>query len=158
MDAHFRNGRIHQKQAAQGQKSDPSDGENSMRSELSFRGKQREGTEDQSQCSKARGEKIQRESRQQDEDDANGPGNHRTGMVELDVERERSYGQEKEGYVWIHQFVEDVFLQSHRKRNHRLSCEIQGSRFPGETFEGFSLHLAEEIFGARCHVVDKMPG
>ena len=67
MDAHLRNRGIHQKQAAQGKQHDASDGEHAVSRELGFGGEEREGAQNQPQRGKARGQKIQRERRKQDE-------------------------------------------------------------------------------------------
>ncbi len=108
VDAHFGDRRIDQKQASQGEKRDASDGENSVRGEFRFGGEESERAENQSQRRKTRGQKIQREGGEQNENYADGSRNHRAGMIEFDVECERADGENQERDVRVHESVQDV--------------------------------------------------
>ncbi len=64
MDAHFRDGRIDQKQAAESEERDAANGEHTVGGEFGFGGEKREGGKNQDQRGKARGQQVQGESRQ----------------------------------------------------------------------------------------------
>ena len=125
VDAHFGDRRIDQKQASQGEKRDPADGEHSVGGELRFGGEESEGSENQSQRRKTRRQKIKRESREQNENYADGSWNHRAGVIEFDVECERADGENQERDVRVHESVQDVFLERHFERNNGLACKVQ---------------------------------
>src|SRR5579863_8544036 len=116
-----------------------------MRGKLGFSAEQSERTQNESQGGKTGWKKIERKRRQQNEYDSNGSRNHCTRMVEFDVERQRSDGEQKEGNVGVHQRIEDVLFEGHAKRNDRLSRKVQGSRFAVETLESLALRLAKKI-------------
>nr|UXE45691.1 hypothetical protein Hi04_10k_c5190_00029 [uncultured bacterium] len=87
MDAHFRDRRINQEQAAQRQKNDASDGQDSMGGKLGLGSKQSECAQNESQCGEPRRKKIKRKGGQQDKNYAHGSWDHCAGMVEFDIER-----------------------------------------------------------------------
>ncbi len=156
VDAHFRDGRIDEEQASEGEERDAADGEHAVTGELGFGGEKREGAENQAQRGKARGQQVQGEGRDQDEDDAHGSGNDRAGMIEFGVKRERADGEQDEGDVRVHQIVEDVFLERHAERRDGLAGELEGDFLSVEALEAFAVDLAEEIFFAGGHVVDQV--
>ena len=61
VDAHFRNGGIDQKQTAEGEQSDPSDGEDSVGRELGFGREESKGAQNQDQGRKASRKQIESE-------------------------------------------------------------------------------------------------
>ena len=64
--------------------------------------------DDQRERRITRGQQIQREQCQQNENHAHDAGHHRAGMVELGVERQRAHRQHQERDVRIEQEVEDA--------------------------------------------------
>ena len=140
MNAHFGDRGVHQEKAAEREERDASDGENSMGYKFGFGGKESESSEDQDQRGEAGREQIQRESGDENEYDADGSGNDRAGMIELDVERERPDRKQQECDVRVHEFVEDAFLDaSYRTVMIGWSGEVEDCRLAVETLESFSL-------------------
>ncbi len=156
VDAHFRDGRIDEEQASESEESDAADGEHAVGGELGFGGEKCEGGENQAQRGKARGQQVQSEGRDQDEDDAHGSGNDRAGMIEFGIESERADGEQNEGDVRVHQIVEDLFFERHAERRDGLAGELEGDFLAVEALEAFAVDLAEEIVFAGGDVVDQV--
>ena len=117
VDAHFRDRRIDEQQSPESEQCDAADSKHAVSGELGFGGEKRECGENQAQRGKARGQQIEGEGCDQDEDDANGAGNDGAGMIEFGIERERADSEQYEGDVRIHQIVEDVLFQRHAERH-----------------------------------------
>ena len=96
-----------------------------MCGELRLGREEGECAKNQSECGKTCRKKVESKGGKQDEDDANSARDDCSGMVEFDVESEGSYREKQKGHVRIHECVEDMFLESHFKRNDWLPREVQ---------------------------------
>ena len=79
-------------------------------------------------------------------------------MVELGIERQPSDGQKDECDVGIHDEGQDALLERHIKRPDGFVRQIERDRLPVETFDGFALHLLQQVLLAGRHVVNQLLG
>ncbi len=127
-----------------------------MAGKFRLRGEQRKRPQNQHQRGKARRQQIQSKRRNQDEDDPHSSGNHRAGMIEFRIERQRPNRQQDESNVRVHQIAENLFFQRHAERHNELAGKLQSHFLPIESLKALAIDLPEKIVLARGHVIDQV--
>ncbi len=123
----------------------PPSAEYAVGGELGLQNEQHERGEDQRQRRIARGQQIQREQRQQNEDHAHDAGHDRARMIELGVERERADREHEERDVRVEQEVEDALPQRHRHLVHVGRGQIQLDLLAVEALHRAPFELTEQV-------------
>ncbi len=72
--------------------------------------------------------------------------NDGAGMVELDVERQQSDGEQHERHVGIHEEGEDLLLDRHVEIAHRLVCQVQRDLLAVEARDLAAIELLQQVF------------
>src|SRR5690348_6263865 len=103
MNAQLRNGSIHQQKRSQNHGDDAPGGQHAMGLELGLKSEQDKRCQQHHQRDVTEGKHLQRVEREQYRDEASDSGYDGPGMVELEVNAERAYGEQQEGNVGIQQ-------------------------------------------------------
>ena len=140
---HLRNRTIDQKQPANSQRNNASDGENAMGYKLCFKCEEHESQRNQRQRGVASRQKIQREKREQDEDRAHNTGDDSSRMIEFNIERKASDREHEERDVRVHQPAKNALTQSGGQLFDGLVSEVKCTRRAVETMYGAPIELLE---------------
>src|SRR3984885_506080 len=144
MNSHFGDGRVDQQQSAQREQNDAANSENAVGGKFRFGRKEGERPNDQHHGGEAGGKQVQSKQRKQNKDNAYRSGQDSPGVVEFDIQRQRTDRQKQKGDVGVHEISEDALFERHAEKNHGLAFEIQCGRLAIKTFETLSLHLPEK--------------
>src|SRR5579872_441651 len=127
-----------------------------MGGEFGFRRKQRESPQNEDQSGKARRQKIQRKCCHKNEYDAHSSRDHRTRVVELDVQRKRTNSQNQKSNIRIHQIGQYALLERHVEKRDGLGRDLQRNFLTIKPLETFAINLLHQVALIRSDVVDQV--
>src|SRR5579863_3433686 len=127
-----------------------------MGGKLRFQREQSERKKNQNYRGKARGKKVKRESREQNEDHAHHAGYHRPWVVELHIKSQGADGEQDERHIRIHEEIQNTLAHGHIENSNRLADQIQCDGLSVETLDWLPLQLLEEIVFVCGYVIEQM--